>query len=48
MTKKVIKIKIELENTTIWYNDKLIKSRWEAIKLAIDHLESILEETRSR
>jgi len=41
---KVIKIKIGLENTTVWYSKKHFKNRWEAVKSAIFHLERILKE----
>ena len=41
--RKMIKIKIGLETTTIWYNNRHIKDRWEAIKITIDHLKRMLE-----
>ena len=42
MERKVIKIKIGKENTTIRYSKKLFGSRVKAIKASIAHLEGIL------
>ena len=42
MNRKVIKIKIGKENTTIYYSEKFFKNRVEAIKATISHLERLL------
>ena len=42
MDRKVLKIKIGRENTTIYYSDKFFKNRVEAIKATISHLERLL------
>ena len=41
---KVIKIKIGMETTKIWYSEKVFNNRIEAIKTAISHLERMLKE----
>ena len=40
--KKIINIKIGLEDTTIGYKKKYFKNRVEAVKAAISHLQAIL------
>jgi len=41
--KKIIKIKIGLEDTKIWWNKKYIKDKEKVIKTAISHLERLLK-----
>ena len=43
MDRKVIKIKIGKEDTTVRYSKKIFKNRATAINAAIDHLKRILD-----
>jgi len=43
MKKKIIKIRIDLEDTRVYYSNRYFKNRVEAIKASIQHLESILK-----
>jgi len=43
MTKLIIKVKIERNQTKIYFNKKEFNSRFEAVKACISHLETVLE-----
>ena len=44
MSKKIIKIKIGLEETKVSYSEKFFKTRIEAIEAAINHLQRMVDE----
>jgi len=44
MKRKLLKIKIGMEHTTIQYNEKIFRNRTAAIQGAINHLQRMLDE----
>jgi len=43
MIKKILKVKIGLEETKIWYNEKFFQGKVEAVKAIISHLQRMLD-----